>query len=413
MAKKKLFYESPNKIMEFIWSNEISATLYSIANTLFMLEKIIKSGETRKSVKIDYYTNLSEEEIKKLSNILKNLVLDVLCERVDFKLVKSNLGDKKKIIPSFTNVESICLFSGGVDSTLGILKSKEKYGDVIGLYVGHQDLGKITHKIDIIKKDILDKEGIPLTKFIAPAMGKGYSQLRGFLYILYSAILSNFVNAKRVIVAECGVTMYQPKFAPMDSITYTTHPLVLKSSKNIAEILLKRPLDLIIPFENFTKTEMIELLADDNILSKTHSCLSARWDKNCGGCYACITRMIGSINLGLSTEYFKSNHFGDKDNEILSSLLNFCFNFEINKKEIDYWSFKTIELFNKTDLFHRHCLDVFLSLNKLSQKGVLDSAYDVILDAYKKVKGEGELVSREEQLKNNKKDPDFDKKVRL
>ncbi|MEK6927721.1 MAG: 7-cyano-7-deazaguanine synthase [Nanoarchaeota archaeon] len=413
MAKKKIFYGSPNKIMDFMGTSKVSATFYSIANTLFMLEKLIKSGEKRKSVKIDYYVDLSEEEIKELSNELKNLVLDVLCEEIDFKFVKSNLNINVKNVPNFGKNDTICLYSGGIDSTLGILKSKEKYGNVIGLYVGHQDLGKITHKIEIIKKELLDSAGISLIKFLAPAMGKGYSQLRGFLYVLYGAVLADFLEAKRIIIAECGVTMYQPKFAPMDTITYTTHPLVLRTSKKITEIILKRPLALILPFEDFTKTEMMKLLSDDNILSKTHSCLSARWNQNCGGCYACITRMIGSVNLELSTSYFKDSHFGDRNNEILSSLINFCFNFEINKKEVDYWSLKTIETFDKSNLFRRHCLDVFLSLNKLSKKGLLDSDYGSVLDSYKKVKGEEELINREKQLNDDKKHPDFDKEVRL
>lgn len=398
--------------MKFIWEDKVAATLYCIANTLFMLEKIIKKGETRKTVRIDYYCDISQEKLNEISLMLRDLVLDVLCEAIEFIFTKKeiNLKPNKNKTPSFQEFETICLFSGGIDSTLGILKSKKRYNNVIGIYIAHQDLGKTTSKVDKIKKDILDKEQIPLTKFIAPAMGKGYSQLRGFLYILYSAILARYVNGKRIIVSECGGTMYQPKFAPLDTVTYTTHPNVLKISKKISELILDKDIEIITPFEDFTKTEMMSLIADDHILSKTHSCLTARWDKNCGVCYACIARMIGSVNLGLSIDYFKNAVFEKKDNEILSSLINFCLNFELNKGEVDYWSLKTIQVFDKENLYSRVCQDVFLCLKKLSESKDLDSGYEIPLNYYLKFKKK-ELENRETRLKENNYFPDFNKKV--
>ena len=120
--------------------------------------------------------------------------------------------------------------------------------------------------------------------------------------------------------------------------------------------------------------------------------------------------MIGSINLNLSTDYFKEYHFGHKNNEIISSLINFCLNFQLNQKEIDYWSLKTIKVFHKDDLFHRHSLDVLLSLKKLSDKKELDSTYETILDSYKKAGMEEKLIEREKQLSLSR-NPEFNKGV--
>ena len=404
-----LFYESQNPEMKFIWSNERTATLYSISNSIFMLEKKIKEGACPLIVEISYYCDLSIQDMEEISQLLTKIILDVLCEEVFFEFKRGKISEENAV-PSFPKNENICLFSGGIDSTLGILESKKKFGSVLGLYVGHQDTGRITQKVMKMKEGILATNNIPLIKFLAPKMGKDYSQLRGFLYVLYASILSNFVYAKKIIISECGATMYQPKFAPLDTITYTTHPYVLRTSKRISEIILKRNLDLIIPFEDFTKTEMIKMIPFDDILSKTHSCITGRWGQNCGTCYACIARIIGSINNELSFDYFKNKVFDKDEDKILNSILNFCFNFQLNRGIIDFWSFHSIENFGQEELFERVCDDTFLSLKKLERENKLKENYRIILKEYIK-KREKELNLREEKLKELKLAPDFNKKV--
>jgi len=85
----------------------------------------------------------------------------------------------------------------------------------------------------------------------------GYSQLRGFLYILFAGAYANLCKADKILVTECGPTMYQPLFSPYDSITYTTHPYVLKAAKDVLDLLLDSKPKIIIPFEDLTKAEVI------------------------------------------------------------------------------------------------------------------------------------------------------------
>ncbi len=397
--------------MKFITLSPVGNTLYFIANSLFMLEKKIKLEEdVPEKVEVDIFIDLEDEIKSKIETLMNLVILDVLCEDVEFKLIKKPIKKTRLKFEELSEEhETICLFSGGIDSTLGISKTKEKYGDVLGLFISHGDLGKITKKVYDLKKIILDPEEINLIKMIAPPMGRGYSQLRGFLYILYAMIVSCFCNTKRIIISECGSTMYQPKFAPMDTITYTTNPYVLSSAKKIGELILGREIEIVTPFEDFTKTEMMNLIKDDSILSKTHSCISGRWGINCGRCYACIARMIGSVNLGLSLDYFKFNTF-EEENNMLSSFVNFCFDYLLFKENVDYWSLKNIEIFNKEDLFDRTCLDVFIALKKLSNQGYMDTEYSIVLEEFVK-SNRDRLKSREEKLEIVK-DPDFKNKVR-
>ncbi len=404
---KRIFYASPNESMDFIWFDNKSSSLYSIANSIFMLENIVKSDKKiPRNVLIDIYVDLNEESIKKIEQLLNILILDVLCEDVAFKLNKKELKKQKLKIRKFSKENTLCLFSGGVDSVTGILKSKETFGSVIGLFINHQDTGKIAYIVSNIERNLLKPKNIPLEKFIAPKMGRGYSQTRGFLYLVYGGILSHFTNAERIIISECGATMYQPKFSPFDTITYTTNPYVLQIAKTVIELILSRSIDVITPFEDFTKTEMMMILSDDNILSKTHSCITSRWGQNCGRCYACLTRMIGSANLGLSLKYFMKNAFEEPDNENLNALINFCYNFLHNRKEIDYWSFNTIQHFNKIELFERLCDDVFRALYSMKAKEILHPNYEFALDEY--LKQNPSRINNQPQIKSLA----FEKKVR-
>jgi len=409
---KRLFYGSPNRIMQFIESDLKAASIYEIANTIFMLEKRVKDGKPiPKEVILNTYISLTKAETDRISLLLNILVSDVLLENIKFTINFKKI-EKKTLKRNFKQCQTICLFSGGVDSTIGILNAKEKYNNIIGLYVAHQDTGKINSKVEKLKKEILDPSKIPFEKLIAPKMGTGYSQTRGFLYLLYAGLISQFTESKRIIISECGATMYQPKFAPFDTITYTTNPYVLQIAKTILQIIIKRELEIITPFEDFTKTEFMTLMPKDSILSKTHSCITGRWDQNCGVCYACITRMIGSVNLNLSLNYFRANVFQKRDNENLNSLLNFCINYLFNKESLDFWSFRSIENFGKTGLFIRVCEDTFLAMYKLFKKNKMHVHYEFILEDYLNQVGEKRLQLRDKEL-SKKKEPNYKKHVGL
>jgi 7-cyano-7-deazaguanine synthase in queuosine biosynthesis len=405
----RLFLDSNR--MQFVWKDKKTATLYSIANSIYILENKIKNGENfPKQVIIDIYVNLSPDLIQNIERMLNILVQDVLCEDIKFILNKKNLP-KVKDDTKFIECETICLFSGGVDSSIGILETLKKYKKVRGLYVAHRYTGRIDAKVENLNKLLLKPKSIFLEKFIAPEWRLSYSQTRGFLYLLYAGILSLFCNSKRILVTECGQTTYQPKFAPLDTITYTTHPYVLQIGKSIINIILERDIKVITPFEDFTKSELIKVNHDDSILSITHSCIMGMWENNCGKCYACITRMIGSINNCLSLSYFRNNAFLMPDNEDLNSLLNFCFNFIYHKEDLDFWSFRSIEHFGKTNLFERVADEVFLALSNLRKSGLLHPNYELLLDEYNNLDSL-RIKKRALDLKTLK-NPDFDKEIDL
>jgi 7-cyano-7-deazaguanine synthase in queuosine biosynthesis len=402
---------SGSSMMQFVWKDKKTATLYSIANSIYILENKIKSNEEfPKQVIIDVYVDIPPKLSQAIQRMLNILVQDVLCEDIKFDLNKKNLP-KVEDDTKFTECETICLFSGGVDSSIGILETLKKYSKVNGLYVAHRYTGRIDGKVKNLNKLLLKPAGIHLEKFIAPEWRLGYSQTRGFLYLVYAGILSLFCNSKRILITECGQTTYQPKFAPLDTVTYTTHPYVLQIGKSIINIILEKDIKVIIPFEDFTKSELIKVRPDDNILSITHSCITGIWNNNCGKCYACITRMVGSINNALSLSYFKDNAFQIPNNDDLNSLLSFCFNFIYNKEDLDFWSFRSIDHFGKADLFERVSAEVFLALFNLKNNGLLHPNYEFLLDEYNAL-DPSRIRKRALEL-NTLKMPNFDKEVSL
>ncbi|MGI0134017.1 MAG: hypothetical protein ACREBW_03555, partial [Candidatus Micrarchaeaceae archaeon] len=51
--------------------------------------------------------------------------------------------------------------------------------------------------------------------------------------------------------------MYQPKLAPFDTVTMTTHPFVLRKVKSVLRLILGRDVQLVLPYENMTKSEVV------------------------------------------------------------------------------------------------------------------------------------------------------------
>lgn len=120
----------------------------------------------------------------------------------------------------------LCLFSGGVDSFAGLLLAGAR-AETEAVFCAHRDQ---TRLIGIVRQieDRLRARGIRTESVPVPPMGaRGYVQLRGFLYALAAGLRMVITGARRLVVTECGPTMFQPQFSPLDSVTMTTHPVVM------------------------------------------------------------------------------------------------------------------------------------------------------------------------------------------
>lgn len=329
--------------------------LLRIAYYIFEGEKIIKKGDTLTKLVIP----LSEEtferiNLKRLKEVLEELLLLVLVEKVEINFEKID-DTKRRVFKKYQldKKEVVCLFSGGVDSYSGITVAEKEYSSMIGLFVAHNDQSRIIKIINGLKKNI--KTEIR-TIYAPPMESEGYSQFRGFLYVLAGGVYANLTGANKILVTECGPTMYQPLFSPYDSITYTTHPYVMKAAKDVLEILLRK-IDIIIPFEDLTKAEVMATSGIKDF-SVTHSCITQRRGDHCGSCFGCVIKKLAEPVAGIRGVAYNKEMFDlecDRDNII--NVLEFSEKIVLYKDNIPGFQREKIDEFDKWDLFTRYALD--------------------------------------------------------
>lgn len=373
-----------------------------IAFSLFEAEKSLKKNGSISSIPI----LLSKQtygkiDVAKLKQILEELFLLIMLEDVSVEIKDTfDIRGRVRKRVTFPKKEAIVLFSAGVDSYSGIKLAETMYKDLLGLFVAHNDQPRIINIVEKIKPQISTE----IHSLYAPGMGStGYSQLRGFLYILCGGAYANLCKADKILVTECGPTMYQPLFSPYDSITYTTHPYVLKAAKDVLDLLLDSKPKIIIPFEDLTKAEVISNSGITDY-SKTHSCISQRFGDHDGACFGCVIKKIACLVSGVKDVKYNKNVFDEGANQDnLLNLLAYSDDLLNNYENMPSFQKEKIEEFNKKDLFQRYALDNLAGLMlSVDKKHPLCKRFILKEDILK------ERISR---VRENKKKPDFNKLV--
>ncbi len=404
------FYVEPFDPKDKNWKHLHESDLYNVAVAFYELERALiqdKKKVNRLVIPIAYktYNRIDRESV---SNILNEIALFIFHSDIKFyfKPVKSFKSYQLKLTDDEVETyNAVCLFSGGADSFVGVLKTKRQYNKVLALHINHFYSPRLTEIIGNLKRDLLDKEKIRYEKIKVPSQIKGaYSQSRGLLYILCGGIYSSIYNSRNLILSECGVTMYQPPFGELDRTTYTSHPFIQKKSKELMKVFLDKDIEIITPFENNTKSEMFAMSDRKDFLRVTHSCISSRFGMNLGACYGCVIRRIGFIVSGLEDGNYKYDIFTIGDNTKLYryggcgnlegrhaiteflSLMEFSLNILQDYKNMAPSKKKKIETYQKYDLFRRFALDTFAALYLLFEKkniGTNQSIKIAYLDARK------------------------------
>ena len=274
-----------------------------VAFWLFEAEKKLKKSGSISKIDIPLSRRTCRRiDTARLAEILEELFLLILLEDVDIEIKEvDDIKGRVRKKAEFPKKEAIILFSAGVDSYSGIKIAKKRYKDLLGLFVAHNDQGWVINIVQKMKPLIATK----IRTLYAPGMSSlGYSQLRGFVYILSAGVYAKLCNADKILVTECGPTMYQPLFSPYDSITHTTHPYVLKAAKDVLDIFLENKPSIIIPFEDLTKAEVISNSGITDF-SVTHSCISQRFGDHDGTCFGCVIKKLACSVSGVRDVSYK------------------------------------------------------------------------------------------------------------
>lgn len=348
--------------------------LLAVAFAAFELEKELRRRSVDRLAVHLPPNGVSWGELPQVATILNELVSFALVEDVDFGFERAEplrarkLRTEIDLAPS----EAVCLFSGGIDSTIGLALTEVRFDGVDAVFCAHQDQSKINRLVRSLYGDYFEPRGTRLRILSVPGIGKGsYAQLRGFLYFVSAAAWAKLLDASALVVTECGPTMYQPKFGPLDRVTLTTHPLVVETSKRVIETFLQRPIRIVTPFEDLTKAEVMALAPEKLPLAKAHSCVSQRFSgqkqSHDGVCYGCVVRRLAALAADVpDTDYAKDplvDESASRGN--LLSLLRFCLDYLIDPARMAEYEVGEIEAYGKLKMFRRFALDNYAAIHRL------------------------------------------------
>lgn len=409
--------------------------LAHIAQGLFELEGIYRKGGGNLEGTITFLVDeLDLWNRTEVETIISDVIGVTLHAQPKIKFLNTPNCSKNKINkPKFINsdVQSICLFSGGIDSLSGILNANVNLGPTRGIFVSH---AKLRNTVNLLVNNYLSKSGIKVRTITLPRMRSGLQQLRGFLYLCFGAIAARMYRTNNIVISETGPIMYQPELTALDEVTVTTHPFLIRMTKLLFKEIYGLDFHFYEPFENLTKAEVISSCPDKAAIPKTHSCITTRFSDasypHCGRCYGCLVRRISCITAGVRDSNYGQDVFmkdvggkimgGWRGRSIAESAMTdlralLLFAREILEDELPDSSAFKIKQFKKHDLFYRFALDVFAALY-LSYDKTKEGQNSYCRDFYKECLADGVIVrdrlnDRIEDVRAQKYEPDFTFKI--
>jgi 7-cyano-7-deazaguanine synthase in queuosine biosynthesis len=212
--------------------------------------------------------------------------------------------------------DEIVLFSGGLDSLSGATDAIMRSGKRLAL-VSHQSSSMIASKQSRLVAALRQRTAQGSLFFVPVAINKGHEEAveftqrtRSFMFATLALIVARMFGRHDLSFYENGVVSINLPVAEHvlgARASRTTHPQFLTSCGRLFSLLLSRDFTLNNPFLWKTKTEVVQVLANNSyadLISGTFSCArvreATRTGQHCGVCSQCVDRRFGVLAAGLS-----------------------------------------------------------------------------------------------------------------
>ncbi|MFW9888967.1 MAG: 7-cyano-7-deazaguanine synthase [Candidatus Thorarchaeota archaeon] len=193
------------------------------------------------------------------------------------------------------------LFSGGVDSTVGMLLLKRENSKVV---LSHTKTGTVPYGR---ARSVLEQSGTGLEFVVSDATirrpsnwkdsGEAVIHSRGIIFLTNAMLVSNSLGLPKVILPENGPFVLNVETTASDKSTRTTHPILVDKLQEAFRKISGRDIQVEVPFAQWTKAEIMSADAFSSILRFTHSCFYTQGIERgdmCGTCYSCNVRTLSA-----------------------------------------------------------------------------------------------------------------------
>lgn len=213
--------------------------------------------------------------------------------------------------PKLSDRDSVCLFSGGLDSLLGALKLlKDGKNPLLVSQGSPKEIAPQSYLAQMIGLKDHRFEGKVNEKWRRPY--EGSTRGRSIIFFAYGVLASSAMNLTEVIVPENGLIAINPPLTPrrLGSLsTRTAHPYFLAE---LGAILQNVGLNVKLTniFEGKSKGQMLAECQHPktaSLASNSYSCgKGKRQNGQCGRCIPCIIRRASFHAAGIndSSQYF-------------------------------------------------------------------------------------------------------------
>ena len=221
--------------------------------------------------------------------------------------------------PTLGEVDTVMLFSGGLDSLAGAVEEVIGNSRRVAL-VSHRPVGKIDRRQQELVQQLCRRareRGMP-PPFHVPVwankekgLGREYTQrTRSFLFAALGVAVAQLFGLDTVKFYENGVvSLNLPVCAQVlgSRASRTTHPQVLWRMQSLLSRVLDRTIRIENPYLWWTKTEVtagVRAAGLGELVARTVSCAHT-WEvtnvqPHCGKCSQCIDRRLAAVAAGLS-----------------------------------------------------------------------------------------------------------------
>lgn len=311
----------------------IACTMYA-ADTRIEREKYAEDSWTRM---IDLYIPVSDKNLwdtqkELLQKIFRFLTGDIwnitFRERADMNLLPLPKRKLKKYGMPY-ETDTVCLFSGGMDSFIGAINLLEK--GIRPLLVGHSKSADVTPYQENCATALINQyKTIPPSRIYAfiriPkenlfASEDHTERGRSFLFLTLGAICASTLKPKsKLIVAENGMISLNIPLTPLRTgshSTRTTHPHYFTMMQTLLNNM-NMGIEIENPYQFKTKGEMLQECGNQHLVinTETMSCShpSGRWEgvgnSHCGYCVPCLIRQAAYKAAGLIDKFqYRKNIF--------------------------------------------------------------------------------------------------------
>lgn len=275
--------------------------------------------------------------------------------------------------------KSVSLFSGGLDSLIGVVDSIMSNGSVA--LVGHTDHALVSktqqNVFDKLKAHFSGNNIDFIQFFLQPKNSQeNTTRSRSILFLTLGTMIASAIKVKNLIVPENGVISLNVPltYGRIGSLsTRTTHPNTIKLFNDLLTGL-KIDVAIVNPYQFKTKGEMIKDAKDfefiKTISSETMSCshsTAARWkgrpsNQHCGYCLPCLIRRssLYKNNLDNPNDYqndIHNNTFLNYESKESNDLRAILYTLEKKKDELSL-----TKVISTGPLYPRSDIDRFVEL---------------------------------------------------